>query len=269
MRLFKDQYISLALWQGLPIGAASTSTSPSDKSQYTATPLEVIETGTSNYRSQFVVQANGLGPSCCHQPPGTFVAANCGTVVTGFQTSSPTEQQKKDSGQSYKKYLAGALTAAEQAGVDFVEIYEPDDILVAQPTPADPNPAVTGTASLLATTVASPPKLPASARCAGMSARIRLEAAPAPGPKGPLTLTATTTMSLADFDFDPDGYDFQATITISEGSNVLKSCSTGQTCQVTIEPAAGGTVDGTYTADIAYPGEDPIVSASATVKASA
>lgn len=135
---FSDQYVSLALWQGLPIGASSTA----DLTQYIAIPLQVIRTGATTYPSQFVVQANGLGPSCCHQPPGTFVAATCGTVLTGFQTSSPTEQVKKQgSPNSYLPYLTGALTAAEQADVGFVEIYEPDDVLVGEPTPTEPDPA--------------------------------------------------------------------------------------------------------------------------------
>jgi hypothetical protein len=71
------------------------------------------------YKSQFVVQADGLGPECCHQPPGSFVAANGGTVATGFQTTSPPIQLKRDP--DLESYLAGALSAAEQAGVDFVE----------------------------------------------------------------------------------------------------------------------------------------------------
>ena len=73
-------------------------------------------------------------------------------------------------------------------------------------------------------------------------------------------------MNLADLDFDPGGYDFRATITISQGSNVYRSCSTGRVCQVTIARASGRNVTGTFTADIGYPGEVPIVSAATTVK---
>jgi hypothetical protein len=124
---FRDQYVSLALFGGLPIG----STSSGDPTQLTATPLQVIQAG-SKYSHQFVVQENGLSPSSDEQYPGAFVAANCGAVVTGFQTKDPEEEPAAD--------MAGALATAEGADVDFVELYEPDDILVAQPTPTDPDP---------------------------------------------------------------------------------------------------------------------------------
>ncbi len=80
-----------------------------------------------------------------------------------------------------------------------------------------------------------------------------------------MQLFATTTLNLANFDFDPDGYDFRATITISGGSTVYTSCSTGQSCQVTIL-TLGGKPTGTFTANIGYPGEVPIVSTSVTLK---
>jgi len=250
---FADQYVSLALWQGLPIG----STSKGDRAQYTATPLQVIQAG-SQYPSQFVLQANGLGPMSGQQPPGAFVAANCGTVVTGFQTKAPEQEPVAD--------LPGALSAAEQAGVDFAELYEPDDILVAQPTPAKPDPPLAATAQWLASTVAPPPKLPASASCGGDSARLRLTSLE-PAPVGSyVTLTARTTVNLANLDFEQDGYSFKAAITISRGSDVLKSCSGAQgpkTCSVKVEAAPSAT---TYTADIGYPGEVPVVSANTTVK---
>ena len=144
-RFFSYQYISLALWQGLPIGSTSTS----DLTQFTATPLQIIQVGSTTYPTQFVVQENGLGPSCCHQPTASFVPANCGTVVTGFQTTDPAFRLKR--GRDLETYLAAGLTAAEQAGGDFVELYEPDDILSGTVTTLTPDPEVNpATAPLLA-----------------------------------------------------------------------------------------------------------------------
>jgi hypothetical protein len=89
-----------------------------------------------------------------------------------------------------------------------------------------------------------------------------------------VTLTAKTSANLADLDFVGDGHDFKAAITISQGPTVLRSCSTlpttgpspavgPSTCSAKAKAALGPT---TYTAEISYPGQVPIVSATLIVK---
>ncbi len=152
-RIFPDQYLSLALIDGLPIGV-QTSTTPGttrpgphpltnkrgpsrvqgrllsgthdviDAGQITATTLGVIAAGM-KLRSDFVLQADGLGASSGAQEPFGYVEAACGRIDTGFQTHAPQVESKDNAAGTGKNapLLKADLTPGVAAGARFLEVY--------------------------------------------------------------------------------------------------------------------------------------------------
>jgi len=91
--LFRGVFVSLAVYPGLPIGA----TSMSDPSQVTATPKNVVTTGTTLHPLNFAVEANGLTPSSPGHPNYDLVTSYVGHLVTGFEfaTSALNDPEKQ------------------------------------------------------------------------------------------------------------------------------------------------------------------------------
>ena len=231
-RLFPDQYLALSLFPGLPIG----NTGGMDPSSADSTPLDIIAAGL-QYSQSLVLQENGLEGLAAPRPDPeyNFVKARCGSVVTGLQNAGMATAALRDKGT-----LSLDVGRAVAAGVDFLEVYQPDLV----------NPAVTG---LLTSANAA---LPANKGCAPLT----LSAVPqAAAPGTPTTLTAVTDLDLAR----------RENVNIFRGSELLRTCSS-PTCSIPVSPALGTT---TYSADVGAPGTPPssdqaIISASTAVSRS-
>jgi len=215
-RLFPNQYMALALYPGLPIGNAGTR----DPSQAVATPLDIIAAGL-QYQHSFVLQEDGLQGIAAPRPDPeyNFVKARCGDVVTGFQNAATATAALMTEGS-----LSLDLDYAVTAGVDFLELYEPDAV----------NPAMRALLSRARAT------LPANTGCAPLT----LSVAPQTATAGtPTTLSAVTDLDLSR------GED----INIYQGSALLKTCAAA-TCSIPVSPGPGTT---TYEADVGAPGTPP------------
>jgi len=229
-RLFPNQYMALALFPGLPIGDSGAR----DPAQQVATPLDIIAAGL-QYRQSFVLQEDGLKGDAAPlpDPEYNFVKAHCGSVVTGLQNSAAATAALSTGGP-----LSLDLAHGIAAGVDFLELFEPDAL----------NPAMKD----VLTTAGG--ELPATKGCTPLT----LSGAPQSAGAGrATTLTATTDLALSR------GED----INIYEGSTLLRTCPT-TTCSIRVSPPAGTTT--TYTADVGAPGTVPssdqaIVSATTAV----
>jgi hypothetical protein len=230
-QLFPNQYLSLALIPGLPIGNQASgsvdSISPPDPSQTTATPLDIIATGL-KYKPGFVLQDNGLAGKVTNDGDAeyNFVKANCGNIPTGFQTKAPSQVAKEGT-------LNSALEKGVAAGVDFLEVYESD----------------LGDEKALENAAKG---LQHNRRCVPL----RLIATPPEGSVGTAAnVTATTDLNLSSGD----------TVNVFEGTKLLNSCSS-ITCKASLDPGIGTTL---LTAEVSYAGQIPIVSASTTLSRSA
>src|SRR4029077_5259152 len=85
--IFPQQYLSLALYPGLPIGNGGGS----DPSQSSATPTAVFDVGRQDKRS-FAVQENGLTASTRAGTEFDLVKSRACSLVTGLQlTTSATK----------------------------------------------------------------------------------------------------------------------------------------------------------------------------------
>lgn len=140
-RIFPRQYISLALYPGLPLGTSGTR----DASQTTATPPRVLAAGLA-YRAGFALQTSGLAGARTGSDLYNLVRTNGGTVVTGFQltTSATNDPGQMGDAASPLHALALTLQLGVAAHVDFLEVYEADVV----------NPVMQG---LLQTTAATLP----------------------------------------------------------------------------------------------------------------
>jgi hypothetical protein len=228
-QLFPNQYMALALYPGPPIGNAGGS----DPTQGAMTPLDVIAAGLA-YKQNLVLQEDGLKDVAAPRPDPEYnsVKARCGDVVTGLQNATSTTTNAAAEGP-----LGLAIDHAVAAGVDFLEVYEPDLL----------NPAFTRLLSLATA------ELPAAKGCAPLT----LSAVPQQAPAGtPATLTVVTDLDLAH------GED----INVYAGTTLVRTCAT-TTCSVRQSPGSGTT---TYGADVGAPGTPPasteaIVSTTASV----
>jgi len=136
---FPNQFTSLSLYPGLPIGGKSTF----DSSQRVGTPQAILNAGSTKFGSKFAVQMNGLtynsgGPT---DSMYQLVSESSGKMVTGFQlvesaTKDLTHIQAEGGPSLTAADGATALNNALQAGllskagvasgVDFLQIYGAD-----------------------------------------------------------------------------------------------------------------------------------------------
>ncbi len=268
--LFRHQYLSLELINGLPNG----NNGMLDPSQITETPLAVIATGR-KYKSSFVLQEDSLVPSAVSVgPPFAYVEGNCGTTVTGYQTEETNIENKG------APLDSADLQAGVNDGVDFIEVYEPDvlDGLAAAAQPANladqtieaalksaygQLPASNGCAPL---TISATPHTATSGTDATVTASLGRASTTCPGPPGspPLTVPCPDLLANLNFHdntFDPSvdppihgPFDFTADINVYENGQLLGSCNTGTSCPFTVTPGKGLTK---FTADIGAPGTTP------------
>jgi hypothetical protein len=244
--LFPQQYLSLALCPGLPIG----DTSEIDGSEIEATELAVIATGMA-YRHRFSLQENGLGPNG-HSPELAYVQAHCGSVATGFQTQNPKKLGTLDQAD---------LEAGVESGAGYLEVYETDVLS-------------TNSASVAAIKYAAA-ALPADKDCGPLTLTLAASP-PTSAPHQVNTITAVPGRNLlADLNFTDSNFSpaygpfpFVADVNIFEGSHLIGECTVAMTCRpVTVSPGPENT---TFEADIGPPGTTPyssqaVVSATTVV----
>jgi hypothetical protein len=121
--LFPRQYVSLALYPGLPIDDQGKS----DNSERIKTRQAVIDEGL-RFRDQFALQTSGLDGVRQEDLAYDLVTSLHGQVVTGFQMSTAATARPAPMGDANDP--VHALDLAVQHGLaanaDFLEIYEPD-----------------------------------------------------------------------------------------------------------------------------------------------
>jgi len=122
-RIFPRQYVSLALYPGLPVGNSGAR----DTSQRTATPLSILAAGLL-YKDRFALQTSGLTGSRTGSDLYSQVSSNSGVVVTGFQLTTSATMNPGQMGDASDPVHALALTLqlGVAADVDFLEVYEAD-----------------------------------------------------------------------------------------------------------------------------------------------
>jgi hypothetical protein len=121
---FSGQVVSLALYQGLPVGASKTVPFPK-----TDTPPMVIGKGTANLPLTFAVEANGLTPDSPGKPIYDLVVkSHVSKLVTGFEfaTSALLKPEQQGDAADPTNALCLSLQTGLSAGVDYLEIYEED-----------------------------------------------------------------------------------------------------------------------------------------------
>ncbi len=255
--MFPNQYLSLALGNGLPIGGpqAGATGAPSllDPSQITATPLTVIRTAL-GYKPRFVLQENALGGTGPVRRPYEYVQANCADATTGFQTEAPALPSVSPS------QLAAALESGVTAGGRFIEVYAQD---------------------VLDTTEIAGQKAQAAIDYSYQALKNRVTCAPltltATSPSvtvgSPITITVNSTLSPGYLDFT-EGASPTAPVSaaidvyIGSATSPVISCTTWP-CTKTISSKLAATT--TVTADLGYPAgpsdsaPPPIVTTSSSV----
>jgi hypothetical protein len=292
-KIFPDQYMSLALIDGLPIdrslvGGSSGVPLPGkhpmdrrppvgadiipsppprledfiDGNEITATPLAIIAAGR-RYGSSFVLQANGLGAGSGFAPTYAYVQGNCGSIDTGFQTHDP----------KIEPVLSMSdLQPGVQAGARFLEVYA----VLAKTglTKNNPNATVLG-----AITYANGALKTNSSYCQPLTLTASPQTA-APGTRTTLTATYETGL-LNELSFryggyaPPDGpYPFTGSFSLKLGSAApTPTCTTMPassttpaltTCTTTVRPRKSLT----YRAAIAVAGTSspvPVATAKASI----
>lgn len=122
-RIFPGQYISLALYPGLPIGTDGRR----DPSQRTATPEAILASGLAE-ATRLAVQTSGLTGTRTGSDLYNLVSSNSGRVVTGFQltTSATNNPAQMGDASSSVHALTITLELGVAAHVDFLEVYQAD-----------------------------------------------------------------------------------------------------------------------------------------------
>jgi hypothetical protein len=122
-RIFPQQYVSLALYPGLPVG----NNGARDASQKTTTPVSILTAGL-QYKDRFAVQTSGLTGSRTGSDLYNLVRSNSGVVVTGFQLTTSATMNPDQMGDASNPVHALELSLQLGVGahVDFLEVYEAD-----------------------------------------------------------------------------------------------------------------------------------------------
>jgi hypothetical protein len=236
--MFSNQYLSLALGNGLPIGNPPSTGAPSlsDPSQTTATPLTVIHTGL-GYTPRFVLQEDALsGSSATKRRPYAYVQANCADAITGFQTEAPAQPGVSPS------ELEAALQRGVAAGARFIEVYQPEVLNTTGTDGQQAQAALDYAYQALQNPVTCAP--------------LTLTATPQSATIGsPITITVNSSLPLAELDYKegiPPTVPATAAIDVYIGTSTspVISC-TKWPCTRTIGSTLAGAT--TLTADLGYP----------------
>ena len=125
--LFPNQYVSLALYRGVPIGVKSGA-AVVDDAEAQQTPQRIIAAGISELPGKFVVEANGLDADSSKNNAYQIVKANSGKTVTGFEfaTAATVHPDVEGDANNPARALCLAMSAGVAARVDFIEVYEED-----------------------------------------------------------------------------------------------------------------------------------------------
>ncbi|MGO9994021.1 MAG: hypothetical protein ACLPTF_16100 [Steroidobacteraceae bacterium] len=122
--LFPGQFVSLALFDGLPIKHSKAVPYPK-----TDTPAMVLLAGADTPSLNFAVEGNGLTPKSTSSLAYNMVRTMVGTrIATGFElaTSAYMNPTKQGDPSNWVNALCLSLHAGLDLGVDYLEIYEKD-----------------------------------------------------------------------------------------------------------------------------------------------
>ncbi len=124
--LFPQQFVSLAVFDGLPVGHTATAPFPR-----TDTPRLVVGAGAATASLNFAVEGNGLTPNSTNSTAYKLVQSSKmapTSLTTGFElaTSAYTSPAKQGDLMNWVNALCLSLQAGMDAGVDYLEIYEKD-----------------------------------------------------------------------------------------------------------------------------------------------
>jgi Beta-galactosidase len=121
---FPSQFVSLALYGGLPIGSNGTP----DASQRAATRQSIIAEGEAQLVKKFAIEGNGLRPLSAGIDQYALISSSSGKVVTGFEldTSATRDPGRQGDATDPVHALALTLQTGLAAHANFLEIYQPD-----------------------------------------------------------------------------------------------------------------------------------------------
>ncbi len=122
--LFPNQYVSLALYRGLPIALRNRA----PVAEVRETPQRIIASGMTELAGKFAVEANGLVANSPRNMAYQLVRSSGGRAVTGFELATAATKRPEVEGdaESPARALCLALRAGLAAGVNFIEIYQED-----------------------------------------------------------------------------------------------------------------------------------------------
>ncbi len=122
--LFPDQYVSLALYRGLPIALRNRASVV----EVRETPQRIIASGMTELAGKFAVEANGLVANSPRNMAYQLVRSSGGRAVTGFELATAATKRPEVEGDagSPARALCLALRAGLAAGVNFIEVYQED-----------------------------------------------------------------------------------------------------------------------------------------------
>jgi hypothetical protein len=125
--LFPNQYVSLALYRGLPI-ALRNRAPVADDAEVRETPRRVIAEGMTELAGKFAVEANGLVATSPRNMAYQLVRSSGGRAVTGFELATAATKRPEVEGDAGNptRALCLALRAGLAAGVSFIEVYQED-----------------------------------------------------------------------------------------------------------------------------------------------
>jgi hypothetical protein len=126
-QLFPNQYVSLALYRGMPIGVKNGAPVV-DEAEAQETPQRVITAGMTELPAKFVVEANGLNANSPTNHVYQLVKASSGKTLTGFElaTAATVHPDVEGDASNPARALCLAMSAGLAAQVDFIEVYEED-----------------------------------------------------------------------------------------------------------------------------------------------
>jgi hypothetical protein len=131
-RLFPDQYMSLALYPGLPINRQGRS----DHTERVRTRQAIVDLGLA-YPTQFALQTSGLNASkeAGAESGDEIVRSYSGRIATGFQLSTAATRNPEKMGDASNPVNAlrasiakGLVPNDHGARIRYLQIYEPDVI---------------------------------------------------------------------------------------------------------------------------------------------
>ena len=121
--LFPNQYVSLALYRGLPIGMRNGAP-VADDGEVKETPQRIIAEGMTELAGKFAVEANGLVANSPRYMAYQLVRSSGGRALTGFELATAATKRPEVEGDAANpaRALCLALRAGLAAEVNFIEL---------------------------------------------------------------------------------------------------------------------------------------------------